>query len=54
MTWIMPITDGFTAGLLPAPTLPFDTKVILTILPGGYIGIGALTAVTGCGALMWE
>lgn len=53
-TWLFPLYDGFTASALPAPTLPVDLEGNFIIPPGGFIGIGALTAVTGFGGISWE
>lgn len=53
-TWIHELYDGFTAAALPAPTLPVDLEGEIQILPGGFLGVGALTAVTGLGSLFWE
>lgn len=53
-TVLAPLWDGFTAGALPAPTLPVDLEGVFGILPGGFIGIYALTAVTGLGWISWE
>lgn len=53
-TWVMSVVDGEAAAGFIRPTLPFDSKGIFTVLPGGYIAIGALTAVTGFGTLIWE
>lgn len=53
-TWVMPILAGFTAGALPSPalaTIELDEAIIVP--PGGYFGIGALTAVVGFGAIWW-
>lgn len=53
-TWLQQLYDGFTAAALPAPTLPVDLEGLYGILPGGFIGVGALTAVTGLGSIAWE
>jgi hypothetical protein len=53
-TWIMQLYDGFTAAALPAPTPPVELDGSIQILPGAFIGIGALTAVTGLGSIFWE
>ena len=53
-TWVMPILAGFTAGALPSPamaTIELDEAFIVP--PGGYFGIGALTAAIGFGAIWW-
>lgn len=53
--WLLPFMGGFTAGALPA-TSPAWVRIdgLWIIPPGGYFGIGALTAVTGFGGLVWE
>lgn len=53
-TYLAQIWDGFTAAALPAPQSPFDLEGLFGILPGGFIGISALTAVTGLGFVSWE
>lgn len=53
-TWIFQLEDGFTAAALPNPTLLTDLEGMFSILPGGFLGIGALTAVTGLGSIAWE
>lgn len=52
--WHQQLSDGFTAAALPAPTPPVDLDGLIAILPGGFIAIGALTAVTGLGSIAWE
>jgi hypothetical protein len=52
-TWFDQFRDGFTASSLPNPT-SFDFIDGYTLVaPGGFYGIGALTAVTGLGAIFW-
>lgn len=53
-TWLFQLSDGFTAGALPAPNLMTDLEGLFVIAPGGFIAIGALTAITGLGAITWE
>lgn len=53
-TWLFELWDGFTAAALPAPQTPVDLEGMFQILPGGFIAIGALTAVTGLGSIVWE
>lgn len=52
--WRMQLWDGFTAAALPAPHGPCDLRGLFQILPGGFLAIGALTAVTGLGAIAWD
>lgn len=53
--YLMSLMGGFTAGALPAsPNALFDIDGQLVITPGGFVAIGALTAVTGFGAFVWE
>lgn len=53
--YLIPLGSGFTAGALYATT-PFwiDLGGQFVIPPGGWIAIGALTAVTGFGGFSWE
>jgi len=53
--WIMPILSGFTAGALysTSPAI-LDIKGSIIVPPGGYVGIGALSAVVGLGGVIWE
>ena len=53
-TWLQQLADGFTAAALPAPGGVWDMEGLFQILPGGFIGVGALTAVTGLGSIAWE
>lgn len=54
-TWLMPFMGGFTAAALPS-TSPamLDVAGSIIVAPGGYVGIGALTAVVGFGGIVWE
>jgi hypothetical protein len=52
--WLQQLYDGFTAAALPTPQLPVDLQGAYQILPGGFIGIGALTTVTGLGSVVWH
>jgi hypothetical protein len=52
-TWIEQMYDGFTAAALPAPTIPLYMDGHLGVAPGGFLGVGALTAVTGLGSIFW-
>ena len=53
-TWIMQLVDGFTAAALPAPSIPNEMDGSIQVLPGAFIAVGALTAVTGLGSIFWE
>jgi hypothetical protein len=52
--WVHQFMGGFTAAALPS-TSPADIDLggLFIVPPGGYFGIGALTAVTGFGSLLW-
>jgi hypothetical protein len=53
--WLMPIMGGFTAAALPSTSpVVIDIDGMFVVPPGGYFGIGALTAVIGFGAIAWE
>lgn len=53
-TWIDELIDGFTAAALPAPQNgPIDLRGKWALYPGSAMAIGALTAVTGLGAIVW-
>lgn len=53
--WALQMMGGFTAGALPSTTPNIiDVNGAIVIKPGGYCGIGALTAVTGFGTIIWE
>jgi hypothetical protein len=52
-TIAMMLYDGFTAAALPAPTVPIDLEGMFVIPPGAFLGIYALTAVTGIGSIAW-
>lgn len=53
--YIMPIMGGFTAAALPSPAETIiDVGGSIIIPPGGFVCIGALTAVTGFGGMIWE
>lgn len=53
--YILPFMGGFTAAALPStsPSL-LDLGGLVIVPPGAYFALGALTAVTGFGALFWE
>ena len=52
-TWLFALSD--TPLALAAPvTLLTDLEGVFQILPGGFIAIGTLTAVTGFGSIAWE
>ena len=53
--WTLPAMGGFTAGALHGTTpqvLNLHGQFIIP--PGGYMGIGALTAVIGFAGMTWE
>lgn len=53
--YLMSLMGGFTAGALPdSPNALFDIAGQIVIAPGGFVAIGALTAVTGFGSFVWE
>jgi hypothetical protein len=52
--WKTAFVDGFTAAALPAPSPVIDLEGSILIPPGGFVAIGALTAVTGLGWISWE
>jgi hypothetical protein len=53
--YLFSLCNGFTAAALPNQTLiPVDFEGSFVIPPGGFIAIGALTAVTGFGSFIWE
>jgi hypothetical protein len=53
--YLMSLMGGFTAAALPdSPNALFDLAGQFVIGPGGFIAIGALTAVTGFGSFVWE
>lgn len=54
--YLLPLRSGFTAGALGGPGMGslIDLGGLIIIPPGGFIAIGALTAITGFGALVWE
>lgn len=51
----MPFLGGFTAAALfgTSPAIN-DMGGMFTLLPGGFFAIGALTAVTGFGGILWH
>lgn len=54
-TYKWALEHGFTAAALPNHALPtFECKGMFVLQPGAFIAIGALTAVTGFGSMMWE
>lgn len=52
-TWVEMLEDGFTAAALPGPRGPYYMDGHLCVAPGGFLGVGALTAVTGLGSIFW-
>jgi hypothetical protein len=52
-TWYEQFVDGFTAAALPSPSPMVICDGSTLVAPGGFYGIGALTAVTGLGSIFW-
>ena len=52
--WLTDAVDAFTAAALPGPSPIVDLEGSVGILPGGFVAVGALTAVTGLGFMFWE
>lgn len=53
-TYLYSLGSGFTAGALYGTTPSWiDLKGQIIIPPGGFVAIGALTAVTGFGTFVW-
>lgn len=53
--YLMSLMGGFTAGALPSsPNVLVDIAGQIVIAPGGFVALGALTAVTGFGSFVWE
>lgn len=53
--YVLPICSGFTAAALPSMTpLWIDLAGLIVVPPGGWVAVGALTAVTGFGGFAWE
>lgn len=54
--YLLPIRSGFTAGALGGPGMGalIDLGGLLILKPGAFAAIGALTALTGFGGLVWE
>jgi hypothetical protein len=53
--YILPLEHGFTAAALPNHAMPWvDLGGIVVVGPGGFVALGALTAVTGFAGLVWE
>lgn len=53
--WICSLQTGFTAGALYATTPNLiDIGGAIVLLPGAFVAIGALTAVTGFFSMYWE
>lgn len=53
-TWAFHLLDGATLTAFPAATGLFDLEGLFQIMPGGFLALGALTAVTGLGSIVWE
>lgn len=52
--WMMALLDAVAAAAFKPPSVPVDLEGVIQILPGGFLAIGALTAVTGLGSIFWE
>lgn len=53
--YLIPLGSGFTAGALYGTTPAWiDLDGLVVIPPGGWIALGALTAVTGFAGFAWE
>jgi len=53
--WAMQMMGGFTAGALPSTTPSvIDVDGAIVVKPGGYCGIGALTAVVGLASIIYQ
>lgn len=53
--WLDQLGSGFTAAALYATTpSKIDIAGMWVVPPGGYIAVGALTAVTGLFSMQWE
>lgn len=53
--YLLPFAGGFTAAALPSsPLVWMDVAGLLILPPGAFVALGALTAVTGFAALVWE
>jgi hypothetical protein len=53
--YLLPLGSGFTAAALYATTPAWiDLGGLIVLPPGGWIAVGALTAVTGFGGFAWE
>lgn len=52
--YLFPLQGGFTAAALPSSPFQWvDIGGLIEVGPGGWVAIGALTAVTGFGAIAW-
>jgi hypothetical protein len=52
--WVTHLMGGFTAAALPSTSPQFiDFRGSIILPPGAFIGIGALTAVTGLFSFLW-
>lgn len=53
--YLFPLMGGFTAAALPSSPLTWvDLAGLFVVPPGGFVCLGALTAVTGFSAFAWE
>jgi hypothetical protein len=51
--WLQQLEDAFTAAALPSPGPIADLAGGIALLPGSFIAIGALAAITGLGSIQW-
>lgn len=53
--YLVPLNSGFTAAALPSsPNVWVPIEGLIVVGPGGFVALGALTAVTGFGGIAWE
>ena len=53
--WLDILASGFTAAALPSTSpVVLDKRGVWVVPPGGFLAIGALTAVTGFFSMLWE
>ena len=52
--WHQMLEGGFTAGALPPAAMLSDLEGMIGIIPGGFVAIGAVTAISIFGSVAWE